>query len=28
LCVDEFRVLIRNGGARAHFEEAVEDEDE
>jgi hypothetical protein len=28
LYVDEFRVQIRNGGARAHFEEAVEDDDE
>ena len=28
LGVDEFRVRIRNSGARAHFEEAVDDEDE
>ncbi len=28
LSVDEFRVRIRNSGARAHFEEAVDDEDE
>ncbi len=28
LGVDEFRVRVRNGGARAHFEEAVEDDEE
>jgi hypothetical protein len=28
LGVDEFRVRIRNSGARAHFEEAVEDDEE
>ncbi len=28
LSVDEFRVRIQNSGARAHFEEAVDDEDE
>ena len=28
LGVDEFRVRVRNSGARAHFEEAIDDEDE
>ncbi len=28
MSVDEFRVRVRNSGARAHFEEAIEDDEE